>query len=127
MNSINNQQPIINPHIKFTPSTIGVIQTPPEIYRYSIQEEVRTGESQYRQILHSLNRSQLARISEKHQNLKSNIQSILKYTLAIAIGGLAFRYRHTIPILKKMCKKPKNTPPSFFNDLEKIWQSIVKK
>lgn len=127
MTTINNQQQIINPHMKFTPSPTGVIHTPPAIYQYSLQEEVRTGETQYRQILRSLNRNRLARISEKHPNLKSNILSVFRFTLAVTIGGLAIRYRHSLPLLKNICQKSKKTPPSFFNDLEKIWQSIVKK
>lgn len=125
MQTINNQ-PQINPHMKFTPSPTGVIHTPP-IYQYSIQEEVRSGENQYRQLLFSLNRSRIAQISEKHPNLKSNILSVFRFTLAVAISGLMVRYRHSIPVLKNMCKKPKKIPPTFISDLEKIWQSIVKK
>jgi len=113
--------------MKFTPSPKGVIQPPPAVYNYSIQDEIQIGEKQYRQILHSMNRGRLAILSEKYPNLKTNILSVFKYTLAVIACGLGVRYRHSIPVLKNMCKKPKKTPPNFANDLEKIWQSIVKK
>lgn len=121
-----NEQPQINPHMKLAKLPKDVITPPPAIYSYSLQDELCIGDKHYRQLLRSLNRSRLARISEKHPNLKSNILSVFRFALTIIAGGLAFRYRHSLPLLKSICKKPKAKPPKLLNDLEKIWQSIVK-
>lgn len=126
MNTVDNTQQI-NPHMKLAKPLSCAVVPPAAIYQYSLHDELLLGENQYRQILNSMNRSRLAIISEKHPNLKSNIFSVIKFTLGVATAGLALRYRHSLPVLKSMCKKPKKTPPTFLNDIEKIWQSIVKK
>ena len=126
MSSVDNAQQI-NPHMKLAKPISRAVVPPAAIYQYSLHDELLLGENQYRQILKSMNRSRLAIISENHPNLKSNIFSVIKFTLGIAAAGLAFRYRHSLPVLKSMCKKPQKEPPRFLNDLEKIWQSIVKK
>lgn len=126
VSTVNTNQPSINPHLKFTPAQKSVVN-PPNVYQYSLQEELQLGENQYKQILKSLNKSRLAIIAEKHPNLKSNIISVFKYSLAIAMTWATIRYRHSIPFIKSFCKAPKKTPPSFSRDLDKIWQSIVKK
>lgn len=125
MTSVSNQ-PTINPHMKFQPLQKGVVM-PPDVYRYSLHDELQLGENQYKDIIRSLNKSRMARFAENHPNLKSNIMSVFKYATTIMLGWMAIRYRHSIPGLKSICKAPKKTPPNFMDDLRKIWQSIVKK
>lgn len=122
-----NNQPQINPHMKLAKTTRGVIQPPQNIYSYSLHDELVLGENQYRQILHSINKKQCAALAEKYPNLKSNILTVLKFTAAIGLAGIAFRYRQSIPLLKSICKKPKTSPPSFMSDIKKLWKTIVKK
>lgn len=120
-----DNMPQINPHMKFTPPKIGVV-APSAVYTYSLQDELQLGDNQYKQILGSMKRRSLANIAEKHPNLKTNIFSVVKLAMLVLAGWMGVRYRHSIPVLKDICKLPKKTPPNFKQDMEKIWQSIVK-
>ncbi len=126
MSTVNNNQPIINPHMKFTAPPKGVVQ-PPIVYSYSIAEDLKQGQEEYNQIIKSMNKSQLALFKEKHPNLKSNVIGVMKYTLGVLCACCGYRYRHSIPILKSFCKKPKKTPPKFLDEVHRIWNNITKK
>ena len=123
---INNNQPQINPHMKFTAPPKGVVQ-PPAVYSYSLAEELRLGENEYRQMLKTMNKSRLALIAEKHPNLKSNIMGVVTYTLGLITLCCGWRYRHSIPLLKSVCKKPKKRPPNFLVDVRRIWRNFIGK
>lgn len=126
MSLINNNQPQINPHMKLAPQNKGVIQ-PPAVYSYSLAEDLKRGEIEYKQLIGSLDKKQHALFEERHPNLKSNIASIIKYTIAIATLCCGYRYRHSIPFLKSFCKKPQNTPPKFLEEIQRIWHNITTK
>ena len=125
MSTINNQ-PIINPHMKLAPNQRGVIQ-PPAVYSYSLSEELKLGEKEYKKMLDNMNKSKLAIIAEKHPNLGHNILGVIKYSLGIASVYLGYRYRHSIPILKSICRKPQKTPPSFRTDFQRFLDGFTRK
>ena len=118
MATVNNQ-PTINPHMKLAPNKRGVIE-PPAVYSYSLASELKHGEKEYKKMLDNMDKSKLALIAEKHPNLGHNIIGVIKYSLALATLCLGYRYRHSIPILKSICKKPQKTPPSFKIDLQRF-------
>lgn len=122
---INNNQ-TINPHMKLKPQVKGVVQ-PPLVYSYSLSEELKLGEQEYKQMIKKLNKKQMATFRENHPNLKTNILSIIGVALGIIGICCGYRYRHSIPILKSICKPPEKTPPEFIKEFSKIWTTIVKK
>ena len=125
MATINNQT-IINPHMKLAQNQKGVIQ-PPAVYSYSLSEELKLGEKEYKKMLDSMNKSKLEIIAENHPNLGHNILDVIKYSIGIAGLYLSYRYRHSIPILKSICRKPQKTPPSFKIDLQRFLDGFTRK
>ncbi len=125
MTKVNDNQPVINPQMKFAPRKSGVVHVPP-VYKYSLYDELKLGEKQYKSIAGSIKRRHMAAIAEKHPNLKSNIYSVIKLGGLVLCGYLGVRYRHSLPLLRGICKTPKKTPPDFKTDMHKIWKSIVK-
>lgn len=125
MSTVNNNQPVINPHMKFAPVPKGVIN-PPVVYSYSLSNDLKLGENEYRKMLKSMDKSRLAILAEKHPNLKSNVIGVIKYTIGVIVLCCGYRYRHSIPVLKNFCKKPKKTSPKFFDEVQRIWHNITK-
>ena len=125
MSTINNQ-PTLNPHMKLAPRQVAIIQ-PPAVYSYSLTEEMKQEEKEYKKMLDSINKNRMMSFSEKHPNLKNNIIGVLKYTIAFASICLGYRYRHSIPILKSICKKPEKTPPKFREELQRVWDIITRR
>ena len=102
--SIINNNSQINPHMKFVSAPKGVVE-PPVVYSYSLGEDLRRAEQDYAQLIKSIDKRNAKRFQEGHPNLKSNI----------------------LGILKSMCKKPQKTPPSFVEEVTKIWHNITTK
>ena len=122
MSTINNNQ-TINPHMKLAPLKRRVIE-PPAIYSYSLAEDLKASEIEHREMIKSMNKSQLAKITENYPNLKSNIWGVIKYTLGVTSICCGWRYRHSIPLITGICKKPQKTPPHFMEDVKKIWKKF---
>ena len=125
MSAVTNQ-PQINPHMKFNSPPKGVIE-PPLVYSYSLSEELKRAEKDYVELIKNVEKSNLQAFRENHPNLKSNIIGIIKYAVGITALCCGWRYRHSIPILKSICKKPQKTPPSFVDEVRKIWHNITTK
>lgn len=124
MSAINNNQPQINTHMKFTAPKKGVVQ-PPVVYSYSLAEDLRLGENEYREMLKNMNKKRNSIIAEKNPNLKSNIIGVISYTIGLTTLCCSWRYRHSIPGLKSFCKKPSKRPPNFLVDIRRIWKNVT--
>lgn len=122
----DSKMPVINPHLKFKVTPIGVVNSP-AVYQYSLHDELQLGEDYYKSFLKSINHHQRLKLSEKYPNLKKNISDLTKLILTLITIAVGFRYRHSIWGIKNLCKTPKTQPPKFKEDIQKIWQSIVKK
>ncbi len=122
----DSKMPVINPHMKFKERPIGVVSSP-AVYQYSLQNELEIANNYYKEFLESVNKHKKSRLAQKYPNLSKNISDVLKFITGLVGVYCIVRYRHSVPLLKNLCKKPKQAPPKFLEDLSKIWQSIVKK
>lgn len=122
------QPPITNPELKLPPPKPGVV-APPPVYAYSINEELRLRDSNKQELFRSVWEQDKARQSQQKNQAKINTAIKAAKCALGALGAFAlFRYRRSIPLVKKLFKNPpKKAVPSFCNDMSSIWHYIMKR
>ena len=118
--TVTDTMPNINPHMKFKKTQVGVVRSP-EVYQYSLRSDIERADRDYKTMMRSVEKRKMARLSEKYPNLTHNILGIMKTMCILFAAYCGMRYRHSIPLIKSICSKPKGTPPSFISDIKKLF------
>ena len=121
----DTKMPVINPHMKFPVTKVGVVESP-EVYQYSLQRDLQRADDYYNNFLRSVEKKNKAKLTEKYPNLTHNIIGILKTITILFAAYCGLRYRHSIPVVKSICGKPEKTPPSFTEDFKRIFNIKTK-
>jgi len=110
----------INPEMKFRPETIGVVESP-EVYRYSLRKELNRASRDYDRFVRYVDKQKLENRKKKHPTMAKALWGAVKVALSMGAIYCAIRYRHSIPLIKSLCKPPKTPPPSFKNDIKSLF------
>lgn len=110
----------INPDMKFRPETIGVVDSP-EVYRYSLQRDLDRANRDFDRFIRHVDKKKRENFLKDHPTMSKAIWGSVKAAIALCAILCAAKYRHSIPILKSMCKPPKTAPPSFKNDIKALF------